>query len=134
MKNYKRYGELKKPSFSPPARVFAPVWTALYIIIALSFGGVAYRAFDLLIPAGLLLPFLLNLIFNFLYVPLEFKFKSNFLAALDILLVLATLVYALVRIYRFVPWVAYVNIPYVLWVAYATVLQLSIVWLNRTRK
>jgi tryptophan-rich sensory protein len=49
----------------------------------------------------------------------------------DIVLVLATLVWALRAIWRPVRWVALVNLPYLAWVTFATVLQLSITWLNR---
>lgn len=58
--------------------------------------------------------------------------KYYVLASLDILLVLATLVWALAGIRDRARWVALVNIPYLLWVAFATVLQLSITWLNRS--
>ena len=131
MKNYEWYAQLKKPSFAPPAKLFAPVWSVLYVIIAISFGDVWFKAFYLRIPLHLLLPFLLNLIANFAFTPIQFRLKNNYLAAIDILLVLGTLIYALVSIYPYMRWVTFVNIPYLLWVAYATVLQLSIVWLNR---
>ena len=79
----------------------------------------------------MLLPFILNLVFNAAYTPIQFGLKNNLLASVDILLVLGTLLWALNVIWRRKPWVAYVNIPYLLWVAFATVLQLSITWLNR---
>jgi len=56
------------------------------------------------------------------------------LAALDILLVLVTLIWALYAVWNASPelrWVVYVNIPYCLWVTFATVLQLTITYLNR---
>lgn len=77
-----------------------------------------------------LLPFILNLIFNFAFTPIQFGLKNNTLAALDILLVLGTLIWALWVIRPYVPWVAYVNIPYLLWVLFATVLQLTITLMN----
>ena len=131
MKYNERYADLKKPSFAPPAWVFGPVWTFLYFLIAISFGTVWYKAFYLYIPIGLLLPFLLNLLANFAYTPIQFRLKNNYLASLDILIVLGTLIYALIHIYPYMHWVVYINIPYVLWVSYATVLQISITWLNR---
>ena len=125
------YAQLAKPFFAPPAWLFGPVWTALYLIIAVSFGYVLVQCVRRRLPFTVLLPFLLNLLFNLAYTPLQFGLKSNLLASVDIVLVLATLVWALAAIWPRVRWVAYVNIPYLLWVAFATVLQFSITWLNR---
>jgi tryptophan-rich sensory protein len=77
------------------------------------------------------LPFGLNLLFNLAFSPIQFGLKNNFLAAIDIVLVLATLLWALRSVWGRARWVALVNIPYLLWVSFATVLQLSITWLNR---
>ncbi len=128
--NKEWYAQLEKPSFAPPSWLFAPVWTFLYLVMAVSFGYVWYEALYLRIPFVLVLPFMLNIGFNLLYTPIQFKLKNNYLASLDILLVLASLVWALVVIFPYFRWVSLVNIPYVLWVSFATVLQLTITWLN----
>ncbi|MBI2729103.1 MAG: tryptophan-rich sensory protein [Polaromonas sp.] len=125
------YAQLIKPVFAPPAFVFGPVWTVLYIIIAISFGYVLWKTLKRRLPFAVLLPFILNLVFNAAYTPIQFGLKNNMLASVDILLVLGTLIWALTAIWNRVRWVAYVNIPYLLWVMFATVLQLSITWLNR---
>jgi benzodiazapine receptor len=57
--------------------------------------------------------------------------QNNYLAAIDILLVLATLIWALVAIFPYAKFVTYANIPYLLWVCFATVLQITITWMNR---
>lgn len=128
---YTWYSQLIKPFFAPPSWVFGPVWTVLYILIAISYGYVVYLFFTKKISFIVLLPFILNLIFNFAFTPLQFGLQSNILAAVDILLVLGTLIWALVAIFPYVSWVTYINIPYVLWGSFATVLQLTITWLNR---
>jgi len=125
------YAQLIKPFFAPPASVFAPVWTVLYLIIAVSFGYVLLQTLRRRYPFAVLLPFILNLVFNLAYTPIQFGLKNNALASVDILLVLGTLVWALLAVWPRARWVALVNIPYLLWVAFATVLQLSITWLNR---
>lgn len=122
---------LQKPRFAPPAHIFGYVWTPLYILIAISFGFVFYKIGVQAFPRGLIAPFLLNLVFNFMFVPIQFRMKSNVLALIDILLVVGTLLWAMIIIYPYVPWVTYLNIPYLAWVAFATVLQVSIVYLNR---
>ena len=83
------------------------------------------------IPAIIVLPFILNLIFNFAFTPIQFGLQNNYLAALDILLVLGTLVWAIISIWPYSRALAYAQIPYLLWVCFATVLQLTIAWLNR---
>lgn len=124
------YATLIKPSFAPPAWLFGPVWSVLYVIIAISFGYVLWQAVRGQLPWLVALPFVLNLLFNFAFTPLQFTLQNNLLAAIDILLVLGTLVWALYVIFPYAAWVTYVNIPYVCWVAFATVLQLTITYLN----
>jgi tryptophan-rich sensory protein len=131
MDTYNWYSQLIKPFWSPPAWLFGPVWTVLYAIIAITFGTVFYRAFTKQIPWLVALPFLLNLVFNFAFTPLQFGLKNNFLSSIDILLVLGTLIWALYAIWQQMRWVVYVNIPYLLWVSFATVLQLTITYLNK---
>ncbi len=125
------YAALKKPNWAPPSGVFGPVWSLLYILIAASFGYVFIQFVQGNLSWPIALPFILNLIFNFAFTPLQFGLKNNLLAAVDILLVLITLIWALIVIGPQILWVAYVNIPYLLWVSFATALQLEITRLNR---
>lgn len=131
MDSYASYQTLIKPTWSPPGWVFGPVWTALYAIIAASFGTVFYKVFTKEVPFSVAVPFALNLVFNFSFTWLQFGLKNNTLASIDILLVLATLIWALLAVFPHIRWVAYVNIPYLLWVSFATALQLTITILNR---
>ncbi len=130
MDTYSWYAQLIKPSWAPPASVFGPVWTVLYLIIFVSFAAVFGMAFQKKIGFMIVLPFILNLIANFAFTPLQFGLRSNVLASIDILIVLGTLVWAMRAIYPFAPWVTYAQIPYLLWVSFATVLQLTITYLN----
>jgi tryptophan-rich sensory protein len=86
------------------------------------------------IGIALALPFILNLVFNLAFTPIQFGLKNNLLAAIDILLVLATLIWSMLAIFPFVHWVTYINIPYFTWVCIATVLQLTITKMNWNRK
>ncbi|MEI8223763.1 MAG: TspO/MBR family protein [bacterium] len=128
--SYTWYSALLKPSWAPPGWLFGPVWTVLYAIIAASYGYVGYLFVLKKIPFIVVLPFILNIIFNALFTPLQFGLQNNLLAMIDILLVLGTLIWALAAIYKYVPWVTYVNIPYLAWVCFATVLQITVTVMN----
>jgi len=128
---YNWYSTIIKPSWSPPSWLFGPVWTVLYTIIALSFGTVFYKTFIGKLSWAIALPFILNLIFNFSFTYFQFGLKNNLLASIDILLVLGTLIWALIAIWPHFRWITYINIPYLLWVSFATILQLTITYLNR---
>jgi tryptophan-rich sensory protein len=130
MNEYTQYADLIKPSWAPPAFLFGPVWTVLYTIIAISFGYVFYLVWKNIIPRKVALPFVLNLGFNALFTPLQFGLNNNLLASIDIILVLITLVWLMRTIWPYQKWVALVNIPYLLWVSFATALQITITFLN----
>lgn len=127
------YAKLLKPSWAPPSWLFGPVWSVLYIGIAVSFGAVIMLFARGRVPFIVLLPFILNIIFNLAFSPLQFSLQSNSLASVDILLVLATLIWAMVAIFPTAPWIMYAQIPYLCWVAFATCLQLTITYLNYGR-
>ncbi|MEK7635351.1 MAG: TspO/MBR family protein [Patescibacteria group bacterium] len=128
---YNWYSQLIKPSWAPPGWLFGPVWTFLYCLIAISFGKVFIMFFKKQIPFVVLLPFILNLVFNLAFTPIQFGLQNNLLAAVDILLVLGTLVWAIIAIWPHQRFVAYAQAPYLLWVAFATILQLTITFINR---
>ncbi len=131
MNQYSWYASLVKPSWAPPAWLFGPAWTVLYILIAISFGGVARLFFGGKIPFIVLLPFVLNLVFNFAFSPIQFGLQNNVFAAVDILLLLSTLVWAMIAIWPYAPWVTFMNVPYLCWVLFATALQLTVTAMNR---
>lgn len=125
------YSSLIKPTWAPPSWLFGPAWSILYILIAISFGTVFYKFFNKELPLIVVLPFILNLIFNFAFSPIQFGLQNNYLAALDIILVLGTLIWAIIVIYPHFKWITFINIPYLLWVSFATVLQFTVTYLNR---
>lgn len=134
MNTYNWYSQLIRPTWSPPSWLFGPVWSVLYAIIAFTFGTVFYKTFTGKLPWIVALPFALNLLFNFAFTPIQFGLKNNLLAAVDILLVLATLIWALYAVWHAsaeLRFVVYANIPYLAWVTFATSLQLTITYLNR---
>ncbi len=130
MNESQKYLDFIRPDWAPPSWLFGPVWTVLYILIAISFGKVFLMAWSKQLPLMVVVPFILNLIFNFSFTYFQFGLQNNLLASIDILLVLGTLIWGMIAIYHYVPWVTYINVPYLLWVSFATVLQLTITYLN----
>jgi translocator protein len=129
--SYSQYASYVKPWFSPPSWIFGPVWSVLYIFIALSFGYVFIKVWQGQIPRMVALPFAINLIANFSFTPVQFGLNNLPLASLVILIVLITILWAMWAIWPYAQWVAYIQIPYLFWVMFATVLQLSVTYLNR---
>ncbi len=125
-----QYANLIKPDWAPQAGLFGPVWSVLYIIIAITFGYVIYKYIKKEVTFLTLLPFLLNLVCNLSFTYVQFTLQNNLLAAIDIILVLVTLLWCMVVVEKKYPWVLLANLPYLAWVSYATVLQLTITYLN----
>ena len=130
METYLWYQELLKPSWAPPSWLFGPVWSVLYLIIGITYGTVFYKVATKQLPAIIALPFVLNLIFNFAFTPIQFGLRNNALATVDILLTLITLIWVIIAIYPHIRWIALANIPYLLWVLFASALQITITYMN----
>ncbi len=127
---YNWYSTLIKPTWAPPAWLFGPVWSVLYAIIAVSYARVAWLWLKGRVSTWVLAPFVLNLFFNLIFSPIQFGLQNNLLASIDILLVFVTILWGMQAIYRHEKWIAYAQVPYLLWVSFATVLQLTITYLN----
>lgn len=124
------YATLNQPSFNPPNWVFAPVWTSLYLLMGISF----YLIWQL--PASkqhnrAMGVFLFQLALNFAWSFLFFYFKQIGWALVDIILLWLSIATMLYVFYKLKPWAAWINIPYILWVSFATALNTAYFWLNR---
>lgn len=130
MNTVTQYANYVRPDWAPPSWLFGPVWSVLYVIIAITYGYILYQYIQGKISFRTLLPFILNLVFNLSYTYIQFWLGSNLFASLDILLILDTLIWLMVSVWSKYRWVAIANIPYLAWVMFATVLQLTITYLN----
>ena len=83
------------------------------------------------LPLVVALPFAINLVANLIFTPIQFGMRNLPLAAVDILVIWGTIVWMMLSIWPHHRWVAAAQVPYFLWVSIATLLQLSITWMNR---
>jgi len=133
LKRFELYSSLLKPEWAPPSWIIGPVWLVLYIGIFITFGMVFVKTWQKQIPFVVALPFILNLLFNLAFGPIQFWLRINLLASADILLVLLTLIWSMAAIFSRYPCITYAQIPYLLWVSFASVVQLTITRMNWSR-
>ena len=124
------YDALAKPSYTPSPATIGLIWTILYPIIANSFGFVFIQVFRCKIPRIVAVPFVINLVANLLFMPIFSGLRNVPLAAVDIVIVWATIIWTMLAIWRHYRWVAVAQVPYFVWVSIATVLQIGITWMN----
>jgi translocator protein len=123
------YASLVQPLFTPPNWVFGPVWTTLYIIMGISL----YLIWKLVASKQrnhAILVFMLQLLLNFFWSFFFFHFKMIGVALINIVALWIIITVMLVRFYKLKPVAAYVNIPYLLWVTFATALNAAYFLLN----
>jgi len=124
------YHSLAKPTWTPPPSVIGLIWQILYPIILVSFGFVFVQALRKKVPGRVALPFAVNLAANLLFTPIQFGLRNLPLASLDILIVWVTIIWMVMAVRPHARWVAWAQGPYFVWVSIATVLQLSITFMN----
>ena len=124
------YHSLKKPSWAPADNVFGIVWGLLYPIIITVNLIILVQVIGNKLDWKVGLPFWLNLFFNIIFTPIQFGLKNNYLACVDIVLLLVTIIWSIVAIWPHNRWLGLAFVPYLIWVAIATVLQFSITSLN----
>lgn len=120
------YATLRKPSWTPPNWLFAPVWTALYAMMAIAAWLVWKRAGWSLALTLFSIQLVLNLVWSFIF----FKFHSPPLALIDIVLLWAAIAATIVKFAAVSQIAALLLVPYLIWVTFATALNFSIWRLN----
>ena len=124
------YDNLAKPLWTPAPATIGLIWMLLYPVIVISFGFVFLKAFQGKVPRSLAVPFAINLVANLLFMPIFSGMRSVPLAAVDILIVWGTIIWCVVAVWPHFKSVAVAQGPYFVWVSIATVLQMSITWMN----
>lgn len=124
------YDALIKPALNPPSWIFSPVWTVLYIMMAVSAFLVWKKGWKRKEVRLALAMFGVQLALNLIWSPLFFGLQNPLLALVDIIVMLAAIIWTIILFYKLSRPAAYLLIPYFLWVSFATYLNFSIWWLN----
>ena len=120
------YSQLSKPLFNPPNWVFAPMWTLLYILMGIAL----YLAIKNNAGKKAMILFGLQLILNTLWTILFFGMQNPLLAFIEIILLWILILLTIIEFYKKSKVAAYLLIPYILWVGFATILNFAIFYLN----
>jgi len=125
------YNTLSKPFFSPPNWVFAPVWTILYILMAISFYLVWRHGFKNKNVKFALMNYGFQLLLNLIWSPVFFGLHSPGWGLAIIILMLYFISQTIRSFMKVDKNAAYLLYPYILWVGFATILNFSVWYLNR---
>jgi benzodiazapine receptor len=123
------YVGLNKPFFNPPNYLFGPVWSMLYILMGISFYRIL-QSQDSELKRKAILIFCIQLVLNFCWSFLFFRFQMLAISFIEIIIMwisIATMIYTFTKIDKTA---AYLQIPYLLWVSFASVLNGAIWFLN----
>lgn len=124
------YASINKPSFNPPNWIFGPVWTTLYILMGISMYLVWQKGLKDKFVKNSFILFLIHLVLNSLWSVVFFGLENPALAFLIIIILWLMILVLIIRFYRIKKLAAYLLIPYILWVSFASVLNYSIWHLN----
>lgn len=121
---------LNKPFFNPPSFVFGPVWSLLYLLM-----GISLYFIISLTPSPqrtkAIIIFGIQLTLNFAWSFLFFKYRQLGIAFIEIILIWVSIVFMINTFYIVHKKAAYLQIPYLIWVSFATLLNGSIWFLNQ---
>ena len=121
------YNYLVNPPLSPPSYLFPIVWNILYLLIGISYYIYRKNNNDDSLTIKL---YYIQLILNYLWSIIFFTLKLRTLAVIWIIILAITVIYLIIRFYKEERTIFYLFIPYILWVLFATYLNIGIVVLN----
>jgi len=118
------YAYIEKPFFSPPNWVFGPVWTTLYTLMGISLYLVWRKG------KGVSVWFWVQLVLNTLWSILFFGLRNPSLAFFEIVILWISIFLTIKQFYRVHRAAGFLLVPYLLWVTFAALLNVSIAMLN----
>ena len=126
------YANLVKPFFSPPNWVFAPVWTLLFLLMGIALYIIwesvekKFKKIRVLAISWFSVQFAFNVLWSYLF----FGLRNPFLGFIGIILLWFSIIFTIIYFYRINKKAAYLLVPYLIWVSFASILNFSIMLLN----
>lgn len=124
------FSTLNKPSFNPPNYLFGPVWTTLYILMGISLYLILQSPKTDSRNTALII-FAFQMALNFSWSFLFFYFKWPGIAFIEIIVMWVAIIIMILTFYRISNTAAYLQLPYLLWVSFASILNGTIWYLNK---
>ncbi len=124
------YQSLQKPSFNPPGYLFGIVWSILYLLMGISLFLIWQSPPSSQRNKALTL-FAVQLVLNFAWSFIFFSFEEAGWALIEIIILLGIIVAMIMAFKKVNTIAAWLQVPYLIWVCFATVLNATIWWLNR---
>lgn len=126
--NFMDYNELQQPTFAPPSILFPIVWTILYILMGVSYGIIKSKN---LTDEEIDRIYYMQLAINALWSILFFVFKWRLFAFIWIIILIIAVIIMIKKFYEKNKIAGIIQIPYLLWILFASYLNLTIYFLNR---
>lgn len=123
------FNSLTKPVFNPPAKIFSPVWTILYILIFISLALFIFAKSDFSKRKGYVL-FAIQMLLNLLWSPVFFLMQNIGLALFIIILLDIFVLLTAKNFYKISKQAGILLFPYLLWISFATYLNIAYFVLN----
>jgi translocator protein len=124
------YVTASKPSFNPPNWVFAPVWTTLYVLMGIAFYLVWKAVVDAKVKKTAITFYVIQLTLNFFWSLIFFRFQLTGWALVEIVFMWLFILLTIIWFGKINKTAAWLLVPYILWVSFATFLNYSIWQLN----
>ncbi len=124
------YASIQKPSFNPPNWIFAPVWTLLFLLMGISLYLIWDKGLENKKAKTAIFLFAIQLVLNILWSIIFFGLKSPLYAFIEIIMLWFAILFTIISFYKISKTAAFLLLPYILWVSFASVLNFSILTLN----
>jgi translocator protein len=125
------YDGLKKPDWTPSPKTITFIWKILYPVIMVCTVYIFLKYAKNEIPFSVVIPFLLNIIFNIIFAPIQFALRNLWLAGIDAFLIAVTIIWSILEVWEYNQWIAFAQFPYFVWVCIALYLQVLIIRMNK---
>jgi benzodiazapine receptor len=124
------YAALQKPAFTPPNWLFGPAWVTLYLLMGISAFIIWRRGLDNQQVRAALIVFLIQLVLNALWSVAFFGLKSPLYGVIVIVALWIAILFTILKFFKVSSAAGVLLLPYILWVSFAAVLNISIWILN----